>query len=365
MRKHLYIVRKEYDGFGGAENVAKRFKETFSEYFEVSLIYAGCSIEGCEIGGKNGPGWLKAIHFANSVNEFLASKEDHIVFSMSRGVPGTIFRVGDGIHKLWLRRRNVGFFKKFVNPTHWIYPKLERKSVTVSDFVVPNSRMVAKEVLETYDLEENRVRVISNGYDPQLFHYANDRERHLLRETRGASSNSLNLLFCANGWERKGLSWCIKLLGQVLRIQIDAHLWIIGRGEPQNYQNLVRELGVRNQLTFVGSIQDTSSWYQMADLKVLPTLYDPFSNSCLEALACGCPVLTTKSNGASECITPENGFILNNPEDIEHQEAIDWVAKFKSLDRQNISKSVVERTTGKEMSQYFKLLHVVKALRDG
>jgi hypothetical protein len=74
--------------------------------------------------------------------------------------------------------------------------------------------------------------------------------------------------------------------------------------------------------------------------------------------------MTTKSNGASECITPETGFILNNPEEIERQDAIDWVAKLKSLDRQNISKSVVERTTGKEMSQYLKLLHLVKALRD-
>ncbi len=364
MRKHLYIVRKENDGFGGAENVAKRFKETFSEYFEVSHIYAGCSIEGCEIGGQTGPGWLKAINFANSVNEFLATKKDHIVFSMSRGVPGTIFRVGDGIHKLWLKRRNAGFFKKFVNPTHWIYPRLESKSVLGSDFIVPNSRMVAKEVLQAYDLEQNRVRVISNGFDPRIFHYANDREQQSLKEKHGACANSLHLLFCANGWERKGLSECIKLLGEMIRSQMDAHLWVVGKGEPKNYQNIIEDLGVQKKISFLGSIKDTSSWYKMADLKVLPTIYDPFSNSCLEALACGCPVVTTKSNGASECITPETGFILNNPEEIENQDTIDWVAKLKSLDRHNISQSVEERTTEKEMSEYLQLLHGEKALRD-
>src|SRR6266496_3529410 len=45
--------------------------------------------------------------------------------------------------------------------------------------------------------------------------------------------------------------------------------------------------------------------YSAADIFILPTIYDPFSNACLEALACGLPVITTRSNGFSEII--ENG----------------------------------------------------------
>jgi UDP-glucose:(heptosyl)LPS alpha-1,3-glucosyltransferase len=45
--------------------------------------------------------------------------------------------------------------------------------------------------------------------------------------------------------------------------------------------------------------------YVAADIFILPTIYDPFSNACLEALACGSPVITTRSNGFSEII--ENG----------------------------------------------------------
>jgi UDP-glucose:(heptosyl)LPS alpha-1,3-glucosyltransferase len=45
--------------------------------------------------------------------------------------------------------------------------------------------------------------------------------------------------------------------------------------------------------------------YAAADIFILPTIYDPFSNACLEALACGLPVITTRSNGFSEII--ENG----------------------------------------------------------
>jgi UDP-glucose:(heptosyl)LPS alpha-1,3-glucosyltransferase len=51
--------------------------------------------------------------------------------------------------------------------------------------------------------------------------------------------------------------------------------------------------------------------YAAADVFLLPTLYDPFSNATLEALATGLPVITTVHNGVSEVITDgENGFIL-------------------------------------------------------
>jgi UDP-glucose:(heptosyl)LPS alpha-1,3-glucosyltransferase len=45
--------------------------------------------------------------------------------------------------------------------------------------------------------------------------------------------------------------------------------------------------------------------YAASDIFLLPTIYDPFSNACLEALASGIPVITTRANGFSEVI--ENG----------------------------------------------------------
>jgi UDP-glucose:(heptosyl)LPS alpha-1,3-glucosyltransferase len=54
-----------------------------------------------------------------------------------------------------------------------------------------------------------------------------------------------------------------------------------------------------------------------ADIFVLPTLYDPFSNACLEALAAGVPVITTINNGFSEIIeSGVHGEILKDPEDV-------------------------------------------------
>ena len=49
-------------------------------------------------------------------------------------------------------------------------------------------------------------------------------------------------------------------------------------------------------------MSDLVRLYAAADIFILPTIYDPFSNACLEALACGLPVITTRANGFSEII---------------------------------------------------------------
>src|SRR5205823_2111200 len=56
---------------------------------------------------------------------------------------------------------------------------------------------------------------------------------------------------------------------------------------------------------FLGEIADLRPIYAAADIFILPSIYDPFSNACLEALASGLPVITTCDNGFSEVI--ENG----------------------------------------------------------
>jgi UDP-glucose:(heptosyl)LPS alpha-1,3-glucosyltransferase len=56
---------------------------------------------------------------------------------------------------------------------------------------------------------------------------------------------------------------------------------------------------------FLGEVGDLQPIYAAADIFILPSIYDPFSNACLEALAGGLPVITTRGNGFSEII--ENG----------------------------------------------------------
>ena len=354
-KKKLYIVRKEFDGYGGAENVAKRYLTGFESFFNVSLIYAGSELEGYTFSGVHGPGWFRSLSFASSVNKFLSHRSDELVFSMTRGIPGTIFRMGDGVHLCWLRRKKAGLVKRISNPNHLITPILERSTIVKSKYATPNSLLILKELEKFYPHHSNKFKVIHNGYNKDVFKYANSSERESLKAHYKLSNNNYNLLFCANGWERKGLTHVLELLSKLTETD-PVHLWVAGRGDQLSYRKRIEGLGVSKHVTFLGSIPDTQSWYQMADLFILPTLYDPFSNSCLEALACGCPVLTTQSNGASECINETSGLAVKSPQHVLHNSVIEWSKNVKNLDRKVISDSVKSLTSGNEINSYLNLL---------
>jgi UDP-glucose:(heptosyl)LPS alpha-1,3-glucosyltransferase len=69
-------------------------------------------------------------------------------------------------------------------------------------------------------------------------------------------------------------------------------------------------LSIANRVRFLGGLNDVKPVYGAADALILPTLYDPFPNVCLEALACGLPVFTSPWCGAAEWISEGvNGWV--------------------------------------------------------
>ena len=134
-------------------------------------------------------------------------------------------------------------------------------------------------------------------------------------------------------------------------------LVVVGKGRPENYRELIARHGLTERVHFGGVVSETAPYYQAADLHLSPTRYDPFSNSCLEALACGCPVVTTPGNGASEVIEEGvSGFVLEDTASEEiWEKAAGWWKHFEgSHDR--VSASVAHLTSDAELEQYRALL---------
>jgi UDP-glucose:(heptosyl)LPS alpha-1,3-glucosyltransferase len=85
-------------------------------------------------------------------------------------------------------------------------------------------------------------------------------------------------------------------------------LFVAGRGNRGRYKS--------SRAQFLGTVVDLPRVYAAADIFILPTIYDPFSNACLEALACGLPVITTRDNGFSEIIEDGvHGSIVDSASD--------------------------------------------------
>src|SRR5207244_10475635 len=116
--------------------------------------------------------------------------------------------------------------------------------------------------------------------------------------------DEIGVLFLGSGWERKGLRFAVAAI-EKQRMR----LLVAGRGNTRKYRS--------SRVTFLGEIENVRLPLAAADIFILPTIYDPFSNASLEAMAAGLPVITTRANGCSEIIELKvHGSVVDRPDDV-------------------------------------------------
>jgi UDP-glucose:(heptosyl)LPS alpha-1,3-glucosyltransferase len=323
----LGLIRLKYDQSGGAERtlgmLSRGLLDRGHEVWVLTSAWQGPIPEGLQLemvplptGSRGG----RLAAWARDARLAMAGLGLDTCLSLER-VPGVpVFRAGDGCHAAWLEHRAPyeSFFKRLsfdFNPFHKKLLELERRTLTAPGlrFVVAGSQMVARELRHFYGLPQEKLRVITNGVDEKNLAPA------LRPETRESSRRELGLepgqpvlLFLGSGWERKGLAFALRALAKLS----GTVLLVAGRDRQASWQKRARKLEVEARVRFLGLRGDVAALLAASDAMVLPTIYDPCSNACLEALYAGVPVVTTSANGAAEFIRPGlNGVVLDNPAD--------------------------------------------------
>jgi len=106
-------------------------------------------------------------------------------------------------------------------------------------------------------------------------------------------------------------------------LEKNVKLLVVGKDRPAHYHDMAGKLGVLDRVFFVGPRRDVENFYGAGDLFILPSVYEPFGNTCMEALACGLPLVTTRMTGASELIREgKNGLIIDDPRNIQEMAGI-------------------------------------------
>lgn len=312
----LAIVRQKYTPFGGAERfVARALDALRAQGVVVEVIArhwdnsAGTAMAGVRCDPFYlGRTWRDA-GFARCVQNVIASGRYDLVQSHER-VPGChIFRAGDGVHATWLDLSRKPL--TFLSPWHQYTLAAERAMFNHSALraVICNSRMIRDDIARRFPAASDKLHVIYNGIDAELFHPGlRDLHRKALRQKVGAGDTAPVVLFVGSGYERKGVATLLTALAHMHTHTAEA--WIVGRDKHQaRYESQARQLGIADRVRFFGAQSDVRPFYGAADIFCLPTLYDPLPNAALEALACGLPVATTTSCGAAELIqSGVNGY---------------------------------------------------------
>ena len=153
--------------------------------------------------------------------------------------------------------------------------------------------------------------MVYNGVDLKRFHPENE-NRQSIRKELGVAENAVLILFVGSGFERKGLKYLLEAT-QYLRSE-DWRLVIMGKGKWKQYLQFAPE-NLRSRIIHKDPVPEIENYYSAADIFALPSIYEPFGNANLEALATGLPVITSRHCGAADIIQHRlNGLIVENPE---------------------------------------------------
>jgi UDP-glucose:(heptosyl)LPS alpha-1,3-glucosyltransferase len=187
---------------------------------------------------------------------------------------------------------------------------LEKKLFTpeATRLVIANSNFVRDEIIGYFNYPAEQIHVVYNGLPLEKFRF-DPATRAKARNELGIADGQFVALLTGSDWERKGLRFAIEGVERATKSK--PLLLVAGRGNP-------RRMKQSERVKFLGPINNIERVLAAADVFVLPTIYDPFSNACLEALAMGLPVITTNANGFSEIIEPGvEGEVIASPHDTE------------------------------------------------
>src|SRR6266513_2486326 len=161
-----------------------------------------------------------------------------------------------------------------------------------------------------------KLHVIYNGVDLEYFHpRRGEALRGAARAELGCRPRDTLFLFVGSGFSRKGLAAAIDALAAAANQAFC--LLVVGRDrEEARFAGQARAAGLSERVRFLGGRDDVRPLYAAADCFILPSRYDPFPNTALEALAMGLPAIVSSRCGAAEIIEPGvNGWVCE-PDDV-------------------------------------------------
>ncbi|HEU5312224.1 MAG TPA: glycosyltransferase family 4 protein [Candidatus Udaeobacter sp.] len=352
----IVFVRRGYSPTGGAEAYLKRLAG--------GVIDAGHEVQLAATNDWPDAEWpfgsitrlrgKSPIGFASELERMRAELHSDVLFSLERVWSCDVYRAGDGVHRAWLERRGkfelpLKRFVRSLSSKHHDLLRLEQSLFSDGNTrrVIAASQMVKDEIVNLYRYPADKIDIVRNGVPLEKFRF-HPELREKSREELNLKPDQTALLFAGSGWERKGLLFAIE--AAALCKDRKMRLIVAGRGNARLYKTKRLRFWREETVQFLGEVADMLRVYAAADIFILPTIYDPFSNACLEALACGLPVITTRSNGFSEIIeNGAHGSIVDHAGDLL---ALRGAIRFWS----DPSRRVAARSTNSQLAAQFDIL---------
>ena len=202
---------------------------------------------------------------------------------------------------------------------------VERQILEQSDCVVATSPQELDQ-LRSFVSHSGNIKVIPCGTDTQIFRQIPKADA---RSKLGLAETEKIVLYVGRFDPRKGIETLVRSFAKVatadtvtpyrLVIVGGSHTEQADNWEQARIQQLVQELGIAAQTTFVGAVshERLPLFYTAADVCVIPSHYEPFGLVAIEAMACGTPVIASNVGGLKFTVVPGETGLLVSPQDID------------------------------------------------
>src|SRR5580704_477609 len=191
------------------------------------------------------------------------------------------------------------------------------RSARVADAIIINSESLRAEIQRYLKVDDRKLKLIYEAVDHDLFKPGDAGAARAKVAARGVTKPFV--LFVSSLWQYKNCDGLLRAWA-VARPELgDRQLAIVGAGRDEKHlaslRALADELGISGDVVFVGGIplEQTVNFYRAADVFVYPSLNETFGLPILEAMACGCPVVTSDTSAMPE--TAGQAAVLADPKE--------------------------------------------------
>jgi glycogen(starch) synthase len=221
---------------------------------------------------------------------------DHLANRFGAPLVTTIHATEYGRHQGWVDK----------HPQSRIHG-VERWITNRADKVIACSYYMREQIADIFGVEEERVAVIPNGIDPEDLQPHQGPGLDRLRAEFAAPDEKLVLLVGRLVYE-KGFQLALEAMPRLIEAVPGTRFLVAGSGtHEEELREQAAELGLMDHGTFLGWIGDDvlHSLYRIADVCVVPSIYEPFGLVALEAMASDCPCIVADTGGLRE-VVPHN-----------------------------------------------------------